>query len=88
MLERPRRNRRSATIRALVSEARLTADDLVLPLFVQDGPGEAPIRSLPGHSRLGIESLLRKAEECAVWGIRTLALFPVIPEVLKDPEGS
>jgi len=48
MLERPRRNRRTPGIRAMVRETRLDPSALVLPLFVQeDENSETPIRSLP-----------------------------------------
>jgi porphobilinogen synthase len=88
MLERPRRNRRTPGIRAMVRETRLDPSDLVLPLFVQEGEqSETPIRSLPGQARLGIERLVGKAEEALALGVRAVALFPALDESLKDPAG-
>ena len=39
LIRRPRRNRQSTAIRALVRETRVHADDLIQPLFVKDGHG-------------------------------------------------
>lgn len=85
---RPRRNRATPAIRALVAEARLSADDLVLPLFVHEGEAEEPIASMPGCARRGIAGTVRVAQEAAALGIRALALFPRIPDALKDDTGS
>ncbi len=72
----------------MVRENRLVPSALVLPLFVQEGEtSETPISSLPGHARLGIDRLVRKAEECLAAGLRAVALFPALAESLKDPAG-
>ncbi|MBN8503740.1 MAG: porphobilinogen synthase [Burkholderiales bacterium] len=85
---RPRRLRRDAATRDLVREHRLGAQDLILPVFIQDGQGLAtPVASMPGVERLSIDRLLPLAEEAQGLGIRALALFPVIDGSLKDPEG-
>jgi porphobilinogen synthase len=66
-------------------ETRLTADDLIYPVFVLDGTGrEEPVPSLPGVSRKSIDLLLADAERCVALGIPALALFPVIPAELKS----
>jgi porphobilinogen synthase len=89
MLERPRRNRARPGLRRLVRETRLSADDLVLPLFVQEGEGaRTPIASMPGHARLSIDLLLETAREAADLGVPGVALFPAIPDDEKDPRGS
>ena len=55
MLIRPRRNRARAGLRRMLRETRLSVDDLVLPLFVQEGDARrTPIDSMPGHARLSI----------------------------------
>jgi porphobilinogen synthase len=73
----------------MARETRLTPDDLVLPLFVCEGEGVAdPIASMPGHARLSIDRLLDQAKTAVDLGIPGLALFPAIPEELKDPAGS
>ena len=89
MLIRPRRNRSRPALRRLVRETRLGCDDLVLPLFVQEGESRAtPIASLPGHARLSIDRLVAVAGEAEALGIPGVALFPVIEEAHKDPRGS
>ena len=89
MLERPRRNRRTPGIRAMVRETRLDPSALVLPLFVQEGENtETPIASMPGQARRGIERLVRRAEETLASGVRAVALFPALDETLKDREGT
>ena len=86
---RPRRLRRSAAVRSLVSETRLTADDLVMPLFVVDGEGDPqPIESMPGQSRLCLQDLVVKCEQLALRGIRAVALFPCLEPSLRDETGS
>ncbi|MDH3520149.1 MAG: porphobilinogen synthase [Myxococcales bacterium] len=86
---RPRRNRSRAALRRLVRETRLSADDLVLPLFVQEGERlHTPIASLPGHARLSIDLLVETAREAEEAGLSGLALFPALPEAEKDSRGS
>lgn len=82
---RMRRMRRDDFSRRLVRENRLTADDLIYPVFVLDGKGrQEPVLSLPGVSRKSIDLLLREAERCVELGIPALALFPVIPPEQKS----
>ena len=84
---RPRRLRRSTSLRRLVRETSLTADDLIYPLFVRSGREERrPIHSMPGQSQLSIDMLPAEAEEIAGLGIPAVILFG-IPEI-KDPVGS
>ena len=59
LIRRPRRNRQSAAIRALVRENRVHLDDLIQPLFVKDGNGlPEEIPSLPGMERLNVRNTL------------------------------
>ena len=82
---RMRRMRRDDFSRRLMRENRLTADDLIYPVFVLDGKGrQEPVLSLPGVSRKSIDLLLRDAERCVELGIPALALFPVIPPEQKS----
>ena len=85
---RPRRLRGSPAIRAMVRETRAGADDLVWPVFVHDGRGCEPIAALPGVERLDLDGVARAARRAQALGIRALALFPRIPDALKDPAGS
>ncbi len=87
--ERPRRNRKSATVRDLVRETELSAKDLVYPVFIMDGTGkEEAIPSMPGMTRKTVDILLKEVEECVSLGIRAIAPFPSIEESKKDRIGS
>ena len=87
-LSRPRRLRRDAFSRDLVREHRLTAHDLIYPVFLLDGSNRCePVASMPGVERLSLDRLLPVAEECVALGIPVLALFPVIDPALKTPDG-
>jgi porphobilinogen synthase len=89
MLIRPRRNRRTAGLRALVHETELTPARLVLPLFVQEGENQVtPIGSMPGQARLSIDCLVEQAKEAFALGVPAVALFPALTEAQKDPRGS
>lgn len=88
LLRRPRRLRRSDAIRRLVRETRLSVDDLIWPLFVQDGCESTEISSMPGVFRHSADSLLHACEQALALGIPAVALFPCISPSLKDPAGS
>src|SRR5262245_14191715 len=82
--KRMRRMRRDEFSRRLAREHRLASDDLIYPVFVQDGAKrEDPVPSLPGVSRKSIDVLLADAERALGLGIPALALFPVIPPEAK-----
>jgi porphobilinogen synthase len=86
---RPRRNRKSPAIRALIEETKLTASNLIYPQFVIEGTGiKNPIPSMPGIYRLTVDFLLKEAERLVEFGIPAIALFPVIPKEFKDEAGS
>ena len=73
----------------MVRETRLTTDNLVWPLFVQEGERQrTPIASLPDQARLSIDLLVEAAREAHGVGIPGVALFPALPESEKDPRGS
>lgn len=89
LVQRPRRNRKSDSIRRLVRETLLTPSDLILPLFVVDGSDQKiPIQSMPGFFRLSPDLLLREALSAHNLGIPAVALFPALPETLKDRKAS
>jgi len=88
MLSRPRRNRRTSAVRALIRETHLAPSQLVLPLFVHDHPHSHPIPSMPGHARLSISGVLEKAREAAELGISGVALFPALDDELKNTGGT
>jgi porphobilinogen synthase len=80
---RPRRRRTTPAIRDLVRETHLSADRLVLPVFLHEGPGEMPIESIPGRSRLSIDLAVRECEAALEAGLRAVALFPQVPAERK-----
>jgi porphobilinogen synthase len=85
MLIRPRRNRKSAAIRSMVEETKLGAENLIYPIFLQNGKGiKTEIKSLPNNFRWSIDKLLPEVETCLKLGISTYVLFPAIEEQLKD----
>ncbi|HEX8930512.1 MAG TPA: porphobilinogen synthase [Actinomycetota bacterium] len=84
---RPRRLRRTATLRELASETDLRRSDLIAPLFVKESIGEpVPIASMPGHYQHTLESLRKEASELAGLGIPALLLFGIPAD--KDAQGS
>ncbi len=85
---RMRRTRRSASLRALVAETRLSPSDLIYPVFVLDGEGRSEaVESMPGVERKSIDGLLEEARTAHGLGIPAIALFPVIEGNLKSPDG-
>ena len=89
MKQRPRRNRSTPAIRAIARESQLSVDNLILPVFVQEGEGEStPIASMPGHSRLSIDLMVKHCEVVAEAGVPGIALFPALPDDQKDSHGT
>ena len=85
---RMRRMRRDDFSRRLMREHRLSADDLIYPVFLLDGKNRTEIvASMPGVERMTIDRLLPVAAECARLHIPVLALFPVIEQKLKTTDG-
>ena len=81
---RMRRSRRDDFSRRLVREARLAADDLILPVFVQEGSRRSePVASMPGVERRTLDELYPVVEQALTLGIPALALFPVVDASLK-----
>jgi len=86
---RPRRNRKSAAIRALVEETQVTANDLIFPLFLLEGQQDRiEVDSMPGIYRLGLDPMLKEIEECMELGVKAFDIFPVVPEHYKDKMGT
>ncbi|MSP91796.1 MAG: porphobilinogen synthase [Myxococcales bacterium] len=85
---RPRRNRKSALVRAFVREAELAPDRFILPVFLHSGRGCVPIPSMPGCERLDLDGLLREAEGALHDGVRAIVVFPAVAEELKTSDGA
>ena len=86
---RPRRLRRTASLRAMVEETVLRPADFIAPLFVVEGKGRPdPIASMPGVNRLCIRDLVRECRELHKVGVPAVALFPKLDPKLKDDTGT
>ncbi|MEM8825180.1 MAG: porphobilinogen synthase [Pseudomonadota bacterium] len=81
---RTRRLRRTPALRALVREERLSADDLIWPVFVCDGEGVTQeVPSMPGVIRRSVDLTVEAAAGALEQGIRTICLFPYTDPALK-----
>ena len=84
---RMRRNRREDWSRRLVAETKLSADDLIWPVFVQEGENErTPVVSMPGVDRLTIDLFVEAAKEARDLGIPAVAIFPETDPRAKTPD--
>ncbi len=82
---RMRRMRRDDFSRRLMRETRLTADDLIYPMFVLEGKNKREaVTSMPGIERVSVDELLKEAAELVRLGVPALALFPVTPPEKKS----
>ncbi|MEX2591611.1 MAG: porphobilinogen synthase [Anditalea sp.] len=85
MHKRPRRNRKSAVIRSMVEETRLSVKDFIFPLFLIDGVNQKiEVNSMPGIFRYSLDLMLEEIEACMGLGIMTFDVFPAYPESKKD----
>ena len=85
MLQRPRRNRLTPTLRNLVQENHLQVSSLIQPLFLVPGENiKLEIKSLPGIFRFSEDLLMEEIGACMAVGVQTFLIFPAIPEELKD----
>ncbi|HEY0548827.1 MAG TPA: porphobilinogen synthase, partial [Verrucomicrobiae bacterium] len=84
---RPRRLRKSAALRRLVAETRLSAGQLVLPLFVVPGKKvRRAVAAMPGVFQLSVDELVKEAGRAHELGVPAVLLFG-IPEA-KDAQAS
>src|ERR1044072_4759808 len=76
LVHRPRRLRRREGVRALVREARLAPEDLILPLFACPGEGvRREVSSMPGVFNLSTDQIAREAAAAADEGVPAVILF-------------
>ncbi len=86
---RPRRNRKNAVIRQMVEETKLGVENLIYPIFLQNGKGiKQEIKSLPNNFRWSLDQLLPEIDSCMQSGLKQFVLFPAIAEELKDQTAS
>jgi porphobilinogen synthase len=87
MIIRPRRLRKTNTIREMVRETHLSTRDFIAPLFVKHGNNlQDPILTMPGQSQFSPDTLVGEAEKLWALGVPALILFGLPDE--KDPTGS
>ena len=87
MINRTRRLRRTENIRRLVRENKLTIDDLIYPLFIEEGENiEAEIVSMPGIKRFSLDKVSKELDEVVALKIPAVILFGIPAN--KDETGS
>lgn len=83
--KRPRRMRANDFSRRLMAENKVSADDMIYPVFVLEGEDKVEsVPSMPGVERKTLDKLLVELEEVYALGIPAVALFPVISESKKS----
>ncbi|KAL7536354.1 hypothetical protein ACHAXR_007110 [Thalassiosira sp. AJA248-18] len=92
---RPRRNRKSAGVRAMVRENIVTPANFIYPLFIHEEDHNTEIVSMPGCQRHCEESMMKEIGEALELGVKAFVLFPKVDDALKtnlaceayNPEG-
>ena len=76
LIYRPRRLRQTDALRRFVRETHLSADQLVMPLFVRSGKQiRAAIPSMPGQFQLSIDQLVNECHDLKSHGVPAVLLF-------------
>ncbi len=85
-IHRPRRLRRTASLRALVRETHVAPSDLVFPLFVNEAiTAPNPIKTMPGISQIPVSAVAAEARQLRELGIGATILFGLPKK--KDDRG-
>lgn len=85
---RMRRLREKESIRNLVQENIITTNDLIYPIFVEQGNTlKQEIKAMPGQYRYNLNGLLKECEVISKLKIPAIALFPAIDNALKTYNG-
>ena len=78
MINRTRRLRKTENIRRLVRENKLTTDDLIFPLFIEEGENiESEIKSMPGIKRFSLDKISTELDEVTSLNIPAVLLFGI-----------
>ena len=86
--QRPRRNRRSPTVREAFRETILTPSNFIYPIFVHEGDENIPIGSMPGQERLSFKNgMIKQVREARAAGVNQVVVFPKTPDDLKTECG-
>ena len=84
---RGRRLRSSSNLRDIVSQVKLSLDDLVMPYFIKEIKDNSEVKNMPGILRYDENEILFQLEKLIKKGIKAVALFPKISEENKTPDG-
>jgi porphobilinogen synthase len=86
-----RRNRilrQSPAIRSLVAETKLSPEDFIVPLFIDEGTGvKLEISSMPNYYRMSLDNTVKEVKELWSMGIKSVLLFIKCEDSLKDNTG-
>lgn len=87
MYNRTRRLRKTEGIRRLVRETKLSVDDFIYPLFIEEGTQiESEIPSMPGIKRYSLDTISKELDEVVALNIPAVLLFGIPSQ--KDEEGT
>lgn len=88
-IQRNRRLRVSSSLRDLVRENALSANDFIVPLFVVEGKKvREEIPSMPGYFRLSLDFLEKEVKELWQLGLKSVLIFVKVSDTLKDNSGT
>ncbi len=85
---RPRRLRRTESIRKIISENKIFPEDFIYPLFIHNKNYKEEISAMPGIYRWDINGLIKEVFRAWDLGIRCIVLFPKVDDSLKTEDGS
>ncbi len=86
---RLRRVRNSKWMRRLISENKLSTNDLILPIFIREGKNKIEkIKTMPGINRYSVDKLKTILDRVMKYNIPMVSLFPLTPKKKKDEFGS
>ena len=88
-INRNRRLRTTETLRNLIRENSITANDFLVPLFVVEGKNKKQeIQSMPNYFKMSIDLILKEIKLLHSLGLKSVLLFAQVEENLKDNYGT
>lgn len=88
-IQRNRRLRSNASLRALVQEHHLSPNDFIVPLFVIEGKQKKEvIPSMPDYYRMTTDLLEQHVKNLWSLGLKSVLLFVKVADSLKDNKGT
>ena len=88
-INRNRRLRTSETLRNLIRESTITANDFLVPLFIIEGENKKQeIKSMPNYFKMSIDLILKEINILHALGLKSVLLFAQVEENLKDNYGT